>query len=141
MVHYYLLLAHWPSLCYSAFFYWPTGSLYGILPSSPSPVAPSYVTQPFSTGPLTVSMVHYFLLLATICLFGTLPSSTVPLDISMEYNYLLLANWPSLGYSTIFYWLSLWYTTIFYCLTGYLYGTLLSSTCPLTSSMTHYYIY
>ena len=77
VVHCYLLFAHWPSLCYSTIFYWPTGSLYGTLPSSNSPVAPSCVTLPFSTGPLAVSMIHY---------------------------YLLLANWLSLWYTTIFSW-------------------------------------
>ena len=79
LTHYYFLLAHWSSLCYSTIFYWQACSLYGTLPSSPSPVAPcvTYVTLPFSTGPLAVPMVHY---------------------------HLLLAQWISLWNTTIFYW-------------------------------------
>ena len=56
MVDYYLLLAHWPSLCYSIIFYWPSDSLYGTLPCFLGQVAPSYVTLPFSTGPPFVYM-------------------------------------------------------------------------------------
>ena len=127
MVHYYLLLAHWLSLCYSAIFYWPTGSLCGILPSSPSPVAPSYVTQPYFTGPLAVSMVHYFLLLAnylplwytaifycpTGYLYGTQLSSTGQLALPRVLNYLLLAISMVHYYILLSHWLSLWYTTIY----------------------------
>ena len=59
MVHCYLLLAHWISLWYTTIFYWisqryttlsywPNGYLYG--------------TPPSHIGPLTIPMVHYFLL-------------------------------------------------------------------------------
>ena len=98
MVHFHLLLAHWLSLWCTTIFYWPTGPLYANLQSSigplasPGPVAPSYVTLPFSTGPPVVSMVHYIFYWPTGCLYGTLPSSTGPLDISMRHNHLLLAH-------------------------------------------------
>ena len=120
-VHYYLLLAQWPSLCYSTIFYWPTGSIYGTLPSSPSPVAPSHVTLPFSTGPLAVSMVHYYLLLAnwlslwyttiiywpTGYLYGIQLSSTGPLTLSRVLYYLLLAVSIIHYYLLFSHWLSL----------------------------------
>ena len=113
MVHYHLLLAHWLSLWCTAIFYWPTGPLYANLQSSigplasPGPVAPSYVTLPFSTGPLVVSMVHYIFYWPTGCLYGTLssstgylcgakPSSTGPLILPRVLYYLLLAHWLSL---------------------------------------------
>ena len=116
MTHYYLLLPNWPFLCYSTISYWPTGSLCGALPSSPGPVAPSYVTLQFYTGPLAISLIHYNLLLShwlslwntTIyfwpigCLCGALLSSFGPLALSMLLCYLLLANWLSLWYTTIF---------------------------------------
>ena len=98
MVHYHLLLAHWLSLGCTTIFYWPTGPLYANLQysiwqlASPGPVAPSYVTLPFSTGPLVVSMVHYIFYWPIGCLCGTLPSSTGPLDISMEHSHLLLTH-------------------------------------------------
>ena len=99
-------------------------------------------------------MVHYYLYWPTGYLYGTLPSHFGPLAIYMVHNYLLLANWISLWYTTLSYWLlditrihyhllltlwiSIWYTTLSYCSTGYLYGTLLSSTGPLNISMVHY---
>ena len=49
-VHYYLLLAHLPSLWFIAIFYWPSKPPYGMLLSS--------------TGPLALPIVHYYLLLA-----------------------------------------------------------------------------
>ena len=142
LTHYYLLLAHWPSLCYSTIFYWPTGSLYGTLPTFPSPVAPcaTYVTLPFSTGPLAVSMVHYCLLLLLLAnwlslwyttifywpngyLYGTQLSSTGPLALSGVLYYLLLAISMVHYYLLVSHWLYLWYTTIFYWSTGFIYDT------------------
>ena len=64
-------------------------------------------------GPLAIPMVHYPPLLA----------------ISMIHYYLILAHW-----------LSLWYATLPYWPTGYLFGTLLSSTGPLDISMLHCYL-
>ena len=156
MVLYHLLLAKWPSLWYTTIFYLPTGHPYGTpsifywhtvyqygtqpspyvtLLSSPGPVAQSYGTLPFSTDPLAVSVVHYYLLLSPTC----------TLAVSMVHFYLLLAHWPFLLYTPIFYWptgpcMSLWYTTIFYWSTGYLFGTLPSSSCPLAISMIHHYL-
>ena len=154
VVHYHLLLAHCLSLWCITIFYWPTGPLYATLPSSigqlalfstlPSslgPMAPSYVTLPFSTDPLVVSIVHYCLLMAnwvslwyttifywpTGYLYGAQTSSTGPLALPRVLYNLLLAHW-----------LPLWYTTIFYCPTGYLYGTLASPTDPLDIPMVYY---
>ena len=144
VVHTYLLLALWLSLWYTTIFYWPTGTPYVRLLSSPGPVAQSYGTLPFSTGPLAVSVVHYYILLAhwlslwytLIFLWPTGPSyctqlsstSPLPPHVSVVHYYLLLTHW-----------LSLWYITIFFLPTGYLYGTLLPSTGPLAISMVHYY--
>ena len=77
VVHYYLLLAHCLFLWYTLIFYWPIG--------------PPYCTQQFSTGQL-----------APIYLCGTLLSSTGPLAISMVHYYLLLAHLLSLWYISTF---------------------------------------
>ena len=122
MVHYYLfLLALW----YTTISYLPIGCLYGTLLSSSGPLAlpivhnylllahwPTHVSVVqllSSTGPLTISVVHnhiflahwlslihYYLLLATGYLYGTLPCSSGPLAVSVVHYYLLFANWPSL---------------------------------------------
>ena len=102
MVHYHLLLAHWLSLLCTTIFYWPTGPLYANLQfsigqlASPGPVAPSYVTLPFSNGPLVVSMVHYIFYWPTGYLYGAQPSSTDPLILPRVLYYFLLAHWLSL---------------------------------------------
>ena len=145
VVHTHLLLVLWLSLWYTTIFYWPTGPPYVRLLSSPGPVAQSYGTLLFSTAPLAVSVVRYYLLLAhwlslwytLIFLWPTGPSfctqlsSTGPLPphVSVVHYYLLLAHW-----------LSLWYITIFFLPTGYLYDTLLPSTGPLSISMVLYHL-
>ena len=100
MVHYALLLANWLSLCYTAIFYWPTGYLYGTLPSNVGPLAIS----------LAICMVPYYLRLAhwlsvwyttlsywsTGYLYGTIPSSTGLHAIHMVHFPPLLAQWLSL---------------------------------------------
>ena len=130
LVHTNLLLAHWLSLWYTTIFYWHTGPPHGTLLSSPDPFAHSYG--------------HYNFYWATGCLCGKLLSPTGPLAVFMVHYHLLLAHWPSLLYTTILYWptepnASLRYTAIFYWPTGYLYGTLPSSSCALAISMVHYY--
>ena len=131
VVHTHLLLVLWLSLWYTCIFYWPTGPPYVRLLSSPGPVAQSYGTLPFSTAPVAVSVVHYYLLLAHwLSLWYTLIFlwPTGPHFVHI-YMYLLLAHW-----------LSLWYITIFFLPTGYLYDTLLPSTGPLSISMVHYHL-
>ena len=172
VVHTHLLLALWLSLWYTTIFYWPTGPPYVRLLSSPGPVAQSYGTLTFSTGPLAVSVVHYYLLLAhwlslwytLIFLWPTGPSyctqlsssSPLPPHVSVVHYYLLLTHWLSLWYITIFFLptgypfvtisspigplLSLWYTTIFFWPTANPYGTRHSPTGPLDISMVHYYL-
>ena len=145
VVHTLLLLALWLSLWYTTIFYWPTGPPYVRLLSSPDHVAQSYGKLPFSTGPLAVSVVHYYLLLAYclslwytlifLCPTGlsycTQLSSTVllPPHVSVVHYYLLLVHW-----------LSLWYTTIFYWPTGYPNGTLPSPISLLAIPMIYYYL-
>ena len=138
MVHNHHLLTHWLSLWYTTVFYWPndplcgthpssigplalpvfyrpTGSPYVRLLSSPGPVAQSYGTLPFSTGPLAVSVVHYYLLLAHWLSLWSLLSSSGPLALHIVH--------------IIFYW-----PTAPTCLCG----TQLSPTGPLAISMVHY---
>ena len=151
MVHYPLLLGHWIHLWHTAISFWPTGCLYGTLPSP--------------TGPLDITLVYYYLLLThwislwyttlscwpTGYLYCTLLSSTGPLDISlvqyplllaiiMLHSYLLLAHWKSQWYIPLqsTHWLSLMYTLIFYWPTGYLSGTLPTPIDPMAISMVYY---
>ena len=153
MVLYPFLLVYWLSIWYTTLSYKPTGYLYD--------------TQKSSTGPLDISMVHYYLLLAHWIYQGTLPSpfgplisqryttpsywptgyhygsllsSTSPLDISMVHYYLLLAHWIYQGTlpSPFGPLISQRYTTPSYWPTGYHYGTPLSSSGPLGISMVPY---
>ena len=126
MLHCYLLLAHLISLWYTTLSFWPTGYLNGTL-SFPTanwlsiwyttlsykPTGYLYDSQKSSTGPLDISMVHYYLLLAHWIYQGTLPSPFGPL---ISQRYTTPSNWP----------------------TGYHYGTPLSSSGPLGISMVPY---
>ena len=144
VVHTHLLFVLWLSLWYTTIFYRPTCSPYVRLLSSPGPVAQSYGTLPFSTGPLAVSVVHYYLLLAHWLYLWSFLSSSGPLALHIVHNYLLLAHCPHISvvhnYLLLAHWLSPWYITIFYLPTVYLYDTLLPSTVPLAISMVHYHL-
>ena len=128
MVHFSLQLVHWLSVWYTTVFYWPTGYLWGTLPSPIGLMAFRYTTifnwptgYPFGTlpspiGPLAIPIVHTYLLLTTGYLFGTLPFPIGPLTILMLHCYLLLAHLIFLRYTTFLllaYWLSPCYTAIF----------------------------
>ena len=122
------------------FYYWTTGYLYGKIPSA--------------IGPLAIPMLHLYLPLTnwislwyttlsywpTGYLNWTLLSSTGPLAIPLLHYPLLLDHaFPMVHYYLLLaYCLSVWYTTLS---TGYLYGTLLSSTGPLNISIVHYLSY
>ena len=116
MVYYLIMLAHWLSLWYPLKTNWSNGNLYCTLLSF--------------TGSLVIRNVHYPLLLTHwISLWYTiLPYWHIA--IPMVHYYLLLAHCQSV-----------WYTTLSYWPTGYLYGTLLSSTGPLDISMVHFLSY
>ena len=147
MIHYHILLAHWISHRYTSLsiFLWSTTLSY-------LPTDYPYGKLLSSSGPLDISRVHYYLLLAqcisllytalsywpTGYLYGTLLCSTSPLNISMVHYYLLLdiskVHYPLL----LAQWISLWYTTLSHWPTDYPYGTLLASTDSLYISLVHY---
>ena len=108
-------LAHCLSLCYTAIFCWPTGYLYGTLPSPIGPLAISMVHVPFLLGHWISLWYTSIFYCPTGYPYGTLPSSisqlaillihykfTGPLDISMVHYPLLLTHWISLWYIIIF---------------------------------------
>ena len=112
MVYYLIMFAHWLSLWYPLKTNWSNCNLYGTLLSF--------------TGSLVIRNVHYPLLLTHwISLWYTILPYW-PIAIPMVHYYLLLAHCQSV-----------WYTTLSYWPTGYLYGTLLSSTGPRDISMVH----
>ena len=92
-----------------------------------------------STGPMAFQYTTVFYW-PTGYFCGTLSSPIGPLAIFMEHYCIPMAHWLSLWYTIppIAPWLSLWYTSIFYWPTGYLNGTLLSSTSPLAIPMVCY---
>ena len=75
MVHFYLLLSYWLSIWYTTVSYLPTGYPYDTLKIY------------WTTG----------------YLYGTLPSPTGPLDITLVHFYLLLTHWISLRYTSLSY--------------------------------------
>ena len=111
----YLLLAPCLYLLYSTIFYSITAFPYDTLPSS--------------TDSMPISMVLYYLLLASFLYLNTLLSATGLVPIPMALHYILLAHCLYLSYSTTFY-----------RIPAYPYGTLLSSTGFLPIPMVLYYI-
>ena len=75
MVHFYLLLSYWLSIWYTSLSYEPTDYPYDTL------------------------QIYW----TTGYLYGTLPSFTGPLDITMAHYYLLLTHWISLMSTTLSY--------------------------------------
>ena len=140
MVIYYLLLAPCLYLWYSTIFFWLPAYPYGTLPTTFYwPPDYPHCTQLSSTGPLPVSMVLYYLLLAP-CL--SLWYSTISPFLSMWYSifYCPSANTYVTLLSSKCSCLSLRYSTIFYGPIAYTNGTLLSSTGPLLIPMILYFL-
>ena len=114
MIRYPHLLGHMLSRRYTTIFYCSTRYLFGTIPAR--------------IGPLTIPMVHFYLLLAHLISLWYTTSPIDPLAILMVHYTLLLAHW-----------LSLWYTTFFYWPNGYLYCTQPSPTGRLDISIVHCY--